>query len=155
MKEEFVAYLKSIGITSVPFLKRVEEIHDFAVDSGIIRNMDDILVEDYINSDGSREYTCLNFFSADVIFSANGFLIRDDFAASPTVKDIYYLKINKESYDFKNATEHSRLTVDLYYSGLTGGGNYKAAKENCDQLRKMILKYFVPNLRSRSRCVSL
>jgi hypothetical protein len=147
MKQAFKAYLKSIGITSAPYLKRVEELHDFVIETGIMNDITDILVEDYIKEDGTREYTDLNFWSNGFSFSALGFLTKDSFVIDPEPERFNRLEIDKEHYDFKTATEQSRLSVTIAIND-TQLAIFVASKENCHQLRDILFKLLLPNLKS-------
>ena len=62
MKEEFIDYLKLIGITTEEYLNRIEtimEVHSELCQEEII----DIFVDEYIKEDGTREYEDLSLFS--------------------------------------------------------------------------------------------
>ena len=144
MKKEFIRYLESIGITKA-LLERIETIYKFY--QGIYPDeITDIFITEYIKEDGLREYESLWFFSKKNCMEAKQFITKEDFDVTPIKKRIFYWTIQKQNYDFKKATENSRL--HLRFELDTGiAGEIKAAKENCDYLRKIILKYIVPNLK--------
>ena len=144
MKEEFITYLESIGITKT-LHKKIETIHEFYREI-CPDEITGIFVTDYIKEDGAREYENLWFFSEKYCMEAKLFITKDDFDITPIHKMVNYWKIQKQDYDFKKATEKSRLLLrlDLATDIL---GEFKAAKENCDYLRDIILKYVVPNLK--------
>lgn len=145
MKTEFIEYLKSIGITSEVYLKRIEdlmEIHLKLCQDKIV----DIFVDEYIKEDGTREYEDITFFSNEYIFGAIQFLTTDTFVYSKIKKSVGYIKFNSKDYDFKKATTLSRLNIKVGYKLKNFEGNYKASKENCDVLGQIILKYIKPNL---------
>ncbi len=60
MKEEFIEYLKSIGITAEEYLKRIEtimEVYSELCQGEIV----DIFVDEYIKEDGTREYEATGY----------------------------------------------------------------------------------------------
>ena len=144
MKKEFIKYLESIDVTKA-HRKRVETIYKFYQEI-YPDEITGIFITDYIKEDGSREYENLWFFSEKCCMEAKQFLPKDDFDITPIKKRVFYWTIQKQDYDFKKATKKSRLYLKL---GLgTGiGGDFKAAKENCDHLKEIILKYVVLNLK--------
>ena len=144
MKEEFIEYLKSIGLTET-LCKRIETIYEFYNDV-CPDEITGIFVTDYITRDGSREYETLWFFSEKYAMEAKQFIKKDDFDITPIKNRIQYWRIEKQNYDFKKATEKSRLYLEFTLD--TGiSGDFKASKENCDYLRNIILKYVLPNLK--------
>lgn len=144
MKEAFTTYLKSIGITDA-LHKRIETSYEFYREI-CPDEVTGIFVTDYIKEDGAREYENLWFFSEKYCMEAKQFITKDDFDITPIRSRIYYWTIQKQDYDFKNATKKSRL--HLRFDLDTGiRGEFKASKENCDYLRDLICKYIVPNLK--------
>lgn len=143
MKNEFIEYLKSIGLTE-PIIGRIEHIYQFykEISSDEIR---DIFVTEYIKADGSREYENLWFFSSKCCMEAKLFITKDDFDMAPMRNDVVYLDIRKQDYDFKKATEKSRIELRFRLSEVHG--ILKASKENCDHLKRILLEYILPNLK--------
>jgi len=144
MKEEFIEYLKFIGLTET-LCKRIEAIYKFYRDL-CPDEITGIFVTDYTMGDGSREYENLWFFSEKYAMEAKQFIIKDDFDITPIKNGIHYWRIQKQEYDFKKATEKSRLYLE-FRLGTGISGEFKASKENCDYLRDIILKYVLPNLK--------
>lgn len=144
MKEGFLKYLESIGITDA-LRKRIEMIHEFYREI-CPDEITGIFVTDYMKEDGGREYENLWFFSEKYSMEVKQFITKDDLDITPMRNRIYYWTIQKQEYDFKKATEKSRL--HLKFSLDTGiDGRLKASKENCDYLREIILKHVTPNLK--------
>ena len=135
-------YLTSIGITSV-LHERIETVLAFYHDTYDI-DIADILVTDYVEKDETRVYEHLCFFSPDYFMDAKNFLSGDNFSITPIAKRPFHLAIEKTNYDFKRATDQSRVLLTCSCTGVVI--ILKAAKENCDHLRDIFLKYFVPNL---------
>jgi len=144
MREEFTKYLESIGITKA-LCERIETIYKFYQER-CPDEITGIFITDYMKEDGSREYENLWFFSEKFVMEAKQFITKDDFDLTPIKKRVFYWKMQKQDYDLKKATEKSRLYLE--FSLDTGiRGVFKAAKENCDYLREIILKYVAPNLK--------
>ena len=144
MKEEFIKYLASISITKA-VLEKIEKIYKFCEEI-CPDEITGIFITDYIKEDGSREYENLWFFSEKNCMEAKQFITKDDFDITPIKKRVYYWTIQKQNYDFKKATKKSR--VHLKFDLDTGiVGVLKAAKENCDYLKEIILKYVIINLK--------
>ena len=145
MKQEFVDYLESIGIKTGSLLDRIESIYEFCLEM-CPDEIADIFVTDYIDSEGRREYENLWFFSDRYVMEAKGFAAgKDDFDIAPMKDRVKYYEIRKQDYDFKEATDKSRLYLEISW-GTGVRGEFKAAKENCDALRGIILKYVKKNL---------
>jgi len=144
MKEDFVKYLESIGITKA-FRKRIETIYGFYREI-CPDEITGIFITDYVKQDGEREYENLWFFSEKYVMEAKRFITEDDFDITTIHKRIDYLTIKKQDYDFKEATEKSRLHL-LFTPGITTSAEFKASKENCDYFKGIFLKYIVPNLK--------
>jgi hypothetical protein len=144
MKEEFKKYLESIGITETLY-KRVETIYEF------YRNIcpdeiTDIFVTEYIKEDRTREYENLWFFSKKYAMEAKLFIEEDNFDITPIQNRIHHWRIQKQDYDFKKATEKSRIHL-TFSIDLGVYAEFKASKENCDHLKDIIFKYVIPNLK--------
>jgi len=145
MRKEFVKYLDSIGITTI-LQERIATIHEH-FEQICPDEITDIFVTDYIKQDESREYEYLCFFSEKYFMDAKQFAAEDDFSINPIKKRLYGLNIKKKDYDFKKATEKSRLLIHWYVDiGLGVEIILKASKENCDYLKDIAFKYVVPNL---------
>ena len=142
MKDEFLKYLESIGMTKTP-LKRVETIYAFYTEM-CPDEITDIFVTDYITEDGTREYQNLWFFSTKCCMEAHSFITEDHFDMDVMRGGVHSWEIKKQDYDFKKATAKSRLHLKFYMSH-PRFGELKAAKENCDYLKNIILKYVVPS----------
>ena len=144
MRDEFSQYLQTIG-TSTVVRERIEGIHEFY--KGICpEEITGIFVTDYIKADGVREFDSLWFFSRKYAMEAKQFLSEDDFDIATFDKSIERMAIKKQDYDFKQATEKSRLNVNVYTASDLNG-DLKASKENCDYLREVTLTYLLPNLK--------
>jgi hypothetical protein len=147
MKKEFMDYLGSIDIKGEVLIDRIESIYEFYKEM-CPDEIVDIFVTDYIDSEGGREYENLWFFSDKYIMEAKEFAAgKDDFDITPIKDRVKYCKIQKKDYDFKEAIEKSRLRLEFTFGFFGARCDFKAAKENCDALRDIILKHVKPNMR--------
>ncbi|MCH8011088.1 MAG: hypothetical protein IIA61_03930 [Candidatus Marinimicrobia bacterium] len=144
MREEFIKYLGSIDITKA-LREKIETIHKFFQEI-CPDEITGIFITDYMKEDGSREYENIWFFSKKYCMEAKQFITKDDFDITPTKKRVYYWTIQKQDYDFKKATEKSRLHLKFFLDTKIDC-EFKSSKGNCDYLREIILKYIAPNLK--------
>ena len=145
MKAEFVAYLDSLEATD-QVLTRVETILNFYKDL-CPEDILDIFISEYIKKDGNREYQSLWLFSKRFMMEAKNFLIQDDFDIAPINNFVTYSDIQKNEYDFNTTSEGSRLFFKFSITDVVNG-ELKASKRNCNFLKAIILKYFMPNMRA-------
>jgi hypothetical protein len=145
MKAEFVAYLDSLEATD-QVLTRVETILNFYKDL-CPEDILDIFISEYIKKDGNREYQSLWLFSKRFMMEAKNFLIQDDFDIAPINNFVTYGDIQKNEYDFNTTSEGSRLFFKFSITDVVNG-ELKASKGNCNFLKAIILKYFMPNMRA-------
>ncbi len=142
--KKFKSYLKSIGIDTKPLLKRIEEIYiDCTAMLG--NEPQDIFVDEYIDSEGVRFYTCVNFFYPNYFFAAEQFLDRDDYHVSNIPKAMDYCRIIKTNYDFKKSKRNSNINIVFGELGKVSG-QLKATRKNCDHAMLIYNKYIKPNL---------
>jgi hypothetical protein len=144
MKDAFNKYLTSVRLPE-PYKARVEAIFDFY--QGVSHEeLLDIFISEYIKDDGTREFESLWFFSENNFAEAKQFLTTDNFDMTPLKSHVQYWRIEKQDYDFRNATEKSRILLTVRLD-VDMGGTLKASQENCDHLRALFLKYISPNLK--------
>jgi len=144
MKEKFIKYLESISIANA-LRERIETIYELCKEI-CPDEITGIFITDYIKEDGSREYENLWFFSEKNCMEAKQFITKYDFDITSIKKRVNYWTIKKQNYDFKEATEKSRLFLRVGFD-INLVGELKAAKENCDYLKEIILKYVKINLK--------
>jgi hypothetical protein len=144
MKEDFANYIKSIGITEV-LQKRIATIYEY-FEKMCPDEITGIFVTDYIKDDVSREYEHLWFFSEKYLMEAKQFVAKDDFDMIKLKKKVSYWNIKAQDYDFKKATEKSRLNVYVSFLDKELTAHLKAARENCDYLMNIVLKHVIPNI---------
>lgn len=135
-------YLNRMGITTDILKDRVKLAYSVASQM-CPEEIEEVFVSDYIKDDGTREYESVWFFSKGYCIEAHNFITENsiDIVRIKTKR----LQVELKDYDFKKATEKSRLRV-LILLGEMLEGEIKAAKENCDVLRDITTKYFKPRL---------
>ncbi len=144
MKEEFARYLDQLGMAQ-PFQNRIQEIVDF-YEKYCSKGIADIFVSEYVDSDGKRQFENLWVFDDECFYEAKEFLTRDVYDLLRIKNRIEYWEMDKTEYDFEKASEKSRMSITVQTSYPTGG-YFKASQENCDALRDIFVKHFIPNLR--------
>jgi hypothetical protein len=142
MKAEMINYCKSIGLTE-PFLKRMDEHYEMVIEV-IKEEPVEVLIEDYVNEEGTRTYTDATFMSEHYVVAINQFLTSNKMLLHDAKQKIEGIYISKQDYDFKKATEQSRLNLEVIFRASNMRGNFKASKENCDFLWKITRDYFFP-----------
>jgi len=144
MKPEFEDYLKAIGMTKI-LIERIRTIIEFYL--GIYpEEIQSIFVTDLINGDGQREYVSLWLFSEKYLMEAKSFTTEDNFDMTPVNNRIKYWSIEKQDYNFKSATDQSRLYV-RFQTDVDISGDLKASKENCEFLKTIFIHHILPNLK--------
>ena len=136
-----MTYLKAIGMSEI-LCKRVETIHEFYRQL-CPEDITGIFVTDYVREDGTREYENLWFFAGPYWMEAHDFVTKDEFDMVKARVSSWLVK--KQDYDFQRATEKSRLQIDYGCEGEVQG-RLKAAKENCDYLREILVKRIIPKV---------
>lgn len=147
MKQEFILYFDLIGITATQ-VRRIREIENFY---SIIcpDEIEEVLITDFIDEEGRRQYESLWFFSEKYAMEAKKFLTEDDFDIVPYRRRMEYLNIKKKNYEIGDANDASRISVHVNIgAGLARGisGDFQASGENCEVFWKFTKEYLVPNL---------
>ena len=140
-REEITAYLAMLGFTQI-LQTRVAEIEDFYTGTfpWVIQ---DAFVSEYMKEDGERVFESLWFFAEGYAMEAHDFLTLDRFDIAPI--NLRHLVVTKTEYNYKEANPKSRLNIQ----GVAGLGTtyvLKASGSNCDYLRKIVAKHFVPQI---------
>ncbi len=142
---KFLPYLRELGLNTEVMLERIYLLYELC--SNICpEKIEDIFIEDYIKEDGTREYTDLDFNSKNYGLSARNFLSKIDYSITFITNRVEYFAVQTQDYDLNKATDKSRMNVEVIFEQFTS--HFKAAKNNCDYLSKLIEKYIKPNLKS-------
>jgi hypothetical protein len=140
MKEHFATYLKAIGMSDT-LLGRVQTIYDFFKEI-CPEDISSIFVDDIIKEDGTREYETLYLFARRFLMEAKHFITQDQFEMALLDQQVFHWSVEKQDYDFRNATEKSRLHITIYL-GTRIQADFKGAKNNCDFLKEIFRAHFV------------
>lgn len=146
MKEEFIRYLQSLGLTDV-LLPRCDYVFRILSDT-VGEEILDIFVSEYFEEDGKRYYEDFRVFTETTCLVASNFLHEDKFAIWNLESRYHNINFRSTNYDYKKATALSRLALYGFSEGSSGGLILKASGENCDHLYKLFKKYFIPHLTS-------
>jgi hypothetical protein len=138
-------YLKDTGITE-PLRKRIEHVHSY-IQRIFPCKIKDIFITDYIKEDGTHIYEHLDFFTDKFIITARDFVERVDIVFGSHRKQVLLVSFKTKDYDFREASDSSRLNVSLTYNIPYLRGELKATGRNCDYLMKYVSEYFLPSLR--------
>jgi len=145
LKSEFSDYLKQFKISQT-ITDRIHEIYNTYVDI-LGLELDDIFITDYVTSANDRKLENLWFFNSKYMFEAKDFTTGFNIDAM-RLDVIIHWEIKKRDYDFKTATEKSRLTISTKEFEASIGSTMRASGENCNQLFYIFQKYFKLNLAS-------
>lgn len=149
MKIEFSTYLSKIELPEV-HKERVEKAYDFYT-KFLGYNLDDIFVSDYIDNEGARTFENLWFFNDQHCFEAKSFCTTEDYDVLMIFRNVAYLVIKQTDYDFINAKANDKSRINFAYYSLNNSnlrGEMKASNQNCNQLRTIIQKFFIPNFKN-------
>lgn len=143
MESAFIEYFNAIGLKGA-FFERATEIVDFYKGLYIEEELKSVFISEYVEAEGNRLYENLWIFTEKSVCEAKDFLFKDHFDSTPMPNSIIYWRITKENYDFKAATQKSRMVLEVEFAPHTRGV-FKASGENCDFLRKVLTKHILPN----------
>ena len=144
MQVEHISYLKSINIPST--LMDIIQAFFFrqsALFEPIGEKIEDIFISEYI-SDGRRRYEGVWLFSKRISMMLRLYTDDQDTLINRMQKNIFFINIKSENYDFEKGNENSKLNI-VYVAYGNNIGNLKATDENCDHLMYLCKKYFLPN----------
>ena len=144
LKEAMLEYFKTIGMTD-PILERIEVIYDYAKSLAQGEEPNDVRVSEYVQDDGSRIYDHVIFYFKEIAVGGVDFLHTDRLSVLGLGRDVLTVHIEAKNYDFKKATDKSRLKIEIIYSATRSG--WQASKENCDHAMYIFNKYTYPHIR--------
>ena len=140
MKQEFETYLIQTEMPS-NVKKGGQELFDLYNDI-FDSEIQDIFVEEYVDSEGSKEFKRSTFLFGEFRLSeiAN-FLFSDKLFIIPIKNNIDDIRIESERYYFAMPTDASKLKIKLTLSGGNAICDLAATKENCLHLKKLLKKF--------------
>jgi len=145
MKKDFTGYLQSLGFTDI-LLPKCNEIF------GILSEMAceevlDIFISEYIQEDGTRYYEDFRVFTETTCLAAKNFLHEYRLVLWNLKNRYENTNLHSTNYDYKAATDLSRLTIYCFSKEGQTGLLMKASRKNCDHLYSIIFKKHIrPNL---------
>lgn len=142
---DFSDYFTSLGIAK-PIFDRIGILYDRALVLVPNFDLEQVMVNDYIESDGTRRYSDLRLYGKEYTFVMPDFVNSDTILVNFNVRDLLSIRVESTDYDFKKATEKSRLHATTLYE-FGGKGDLIAAKENCDHLIQVIEKVYKPMMK--------
>lgn len=143
MKPEFEAYIRDLEASDVLVEKIDKIMTDFFV--FLIEEPDTVFITDYFDNEGKRHLENLWFISQEFAVECKSIETTENWDVVRIPERILRIDIKKHNYDMKIAEKDSRLSVNVFLAAdLTCG--YKAAAENCNVLREILVKYFFPRI---------
>jgi hypothetical protein len=146
MKNEFLEYFKSIGIRE-PVFSRIETIMEYFSQLAPDEEVMDVYISEYVEIDGTRIYEDLRLLGKKKWFVAIDFMNKDQFHIASPNETIVDVKFEATDYDFRKATDKSRLSIRKFYT-YQALSQFKASMGNCDYLMRIYEKYVLPYLAS-------
>jgi len=145
MKEEFLRYFQSIGIKG-PILARIEELLQYTETLVPGFDLTDVVVNETVDRDGNRIYEDLRFFSKDVRVAILNFIseTKITYGVSGSLKGVTF---EAKDFDFRHATERSRLSVLGVYPSNESFGIFRGSGGNCDHIMNICRNYIFPRIR--------
>jgi hypothetical protein len=92
----------------------------------------DLFVSEYLQENGSRQYQNATFFSENFVVEATRFVTDDELDMGRLKDSIYHIQINTKAYDWRRATDESRINLTARFGPPNLTVELKGSKENCD-----------------------
>jgi len=146
MKEDFAAYLRSLGMMDI-LVKRVEVLFDSYIELSKDEIKGIFVTDSGLGSvSAGKGFGSLWFFTEKFLIEMKYFATTNDFDMVPLKNHINHLEISRRDYDFTKASEKSTLSVRLSF----GNGTTREAhgtKDNCNHLKDVLVKHVLPNIK--------
>jgi hypothetical protein len=123
MTKRFADYLSSIGMAEEAYIARVEQCLALMTEVAPER-LQEILVEDVVQEDGTRQYIHLNAFTANYILGVSFFLTGDTVEMYRLTAGVTHLSVSAINFDFKEPTAQSRILVNFSLAAHPPGGSW-------------------------------
>lgn len=106
-------------------------------------------VSEYRDAEGSRSYESLWLLSENFMSEAQQFVVKDQFDVTRVDRGISRVFASNGDFDFGEASENSRLSVEIIVATLGSGitGSFKASGGNCQDLSEILKNYLMPLLK--------
>jgi hypothetical protein len=110
MIKRFADYLSSIGMTEKAYVARVEECLTLLTEIAPER-LQEIVIEDIVQEDGTRQYLHLNAFTSNHLLGMDNFLSGDTVQMYRLTRRVVSLQTSATNFDFKTGTTRSRIHI--------------------------------------------
>lgn len=136
---DYTDYCKEIGIQK-PVLEKIDEILEIFNFILPGETLEQIFVNDYINEDGTREYSSLIILSNNSICEAKDFMnsYKMDWISRENRK-IRYWDLNSKDNKLNQITESSRMSINIMFDDKIEL-DIKASKVNCRHMLALFNK---------------
>jgi hypothetical protein len=145
--KRFTDYLTLIGMTEKAFVSRVE--HGLARLNAVSpERIDDIVVEDLVQEDGTRRYLHISAFSKNYIHDVDSFLTQDGVTVYSLAAGVIRMRVDTTNYEFEKAKAESRIHVDFTLARHRAETSWtlQGTGSNCDHVWSIVKKYITPRL---------
>jgi hypothetical protein len=140
MNDRWLQYLKSIGMTATA-VERVQTLCARFVKAFDIP-IKDMVVSDYFDKDGNRQYASLWIVSDNTISELKQFMTSDNVDFVSSRSNIMWLMVSADNYDFDVATASSTVTVN-FRMDIQFGGQLMGVSNNCPYILDFSKNYLV------------
>lgn len=147
--EQVSGYLAGIGM-GTPLVDRTKIVISRMVDL-LPEEPQYLFVSEYRDAEGSRTYDSLWLLSNSFMAESQQFVVTDRFDITRVDQGLMRVFISHEDFDFKEAVDSSRMSVDINFEGSASiTGAFRASGSNCGDLNVVLSKYLLPLLSRNS-----
>jgi len=110
-------------------------------------------VSEYRDAEGSRSYDSLWLLSENFMAESQQFVVTDQFDVTRVDRGLMRILVSHEDFDFKDAADSSRMSVDINIEGsgpITG--TFRASGSNCSDLNVILRQYLLTLLSKSPSC---
>jgi hypothetical protein len=153
MKKEFEDYLRSVGITDA-LLPRIEfQLKN--IETITQESIEQIIVSEYIQEDGSKYYESLRTFTRSLCVNLHNFLQNENYAIWNLARFFSTsdatIMIRVENFDFKTSLPSSRLVFECWRENPEFTITMKTSGHNCKHfVDNIFLKCILPRIIEKS-----
>jgi len=146
MEDKFIKYYEAIGIKTNAEKNKILEL--FTVAHKIAnQKIIDTFVEDIRGADSKKIRNNLLFLTSNYMVMIENYMTETEFILLPYKFSITSLVVKYENYDYNKANNRSSMRIEFHSGSWDNAAFFTALGNNCDYLRVINQKYFVPNLR--------
>ena len=142
--KKFTTYFESIGLTD-NFLALAEKYSEIYINI-YGDDIKDCFVSEYLDSNGTKNYENIWFFSDNFVCESKSFLFAAPTYDTASIKNLISHWISSvENYELDRATLDARMTLEFTMSTHTKAF-LRGSGVNCEHLVKILKTYVIPNL---------